>query len=234
MALIKCPKCGKQISEHAERCPHCGISKEDARLLIKQKERAAQIAAEREAAERERQRQEYLAKQESLRKEREAKEAEEARIRAEKRAEWWKANKKKVWISIAIFVVLILAVIAINKIQNTIAEKELNQRVEAAFLAGDSCVNVFAFDEAENFYQQAMELRNDEETRNRIVQKLAEMSNVRTKADDEYNAALRRLKLLLAADDNEFNQYSNACLDKMIEIYPDRQETIYYKNIRGK
>ena len=26
MALIKCPECGKQISDKAEMCPHCGIN----------------------------------------------------------------------------------------------------------------------------------------------------------------------------------------------------------------
>lgn len=26
MALIKCPKCGKQFSEHAEKCPQCGAT----------------------------------------------------------------------------------------------------------------------------------------------------------------------------------------------------------------
>ena len=25
MALIKCPECGKQISDKAEVCPHCGV-----------------------------------------------------------------------------------------------------------------------------------------------------------------------------------------------------------------
>jgi DNA helicase-4 len=25
MALIKCPECGKQISEKADKCPHCGL-----------------------------------------------------------------------------------------------------------------------------------------------------------------------------------------------------------------
>ena len=24
MALIKCPECGKEISDKAEKCPHCG------------------------------------------------------------------------------------------------------------------------------------------------------------------------------------------------------------------
>lgn len=27
MALIKCPECGNNISEHAPSCPHCGIPK---------------------------------------------------------------------------------------------------------------------------------------------------------------------------------------------------------------
>ncbi|MBQ4508682.1 MAG: leucine-rich repeat protein [Paludibacteraceae bacterium] len=71
MALIKCPKCGKEFSDRAQVCPQCGTSKEEVQRLIKEQ-------AEREAAERER-----------IRKEREAKEAEEARIRAKKRTTLW-------------------------------------------------------------------------------------------------------------------------------------------------
>lgn len=212
--FITCPKCGATMRERESKCPQCGTPKEEIQRLIAEKEAA-------EAAERER-----------LRKEREAKEAEEARIRAEKRAEWWKKNGKKVWITIAIIAAIILAIIAVNKIQNAIAERQLNQKVEAAFLSGDSCVNVFAFEEAEKFYEQAMELKNDGATSNRVAKKRTELSNVKQKADKDYDAALRKLKILLDADDNEFNQYSNECLDKMIEIYPDRQETINYKNIR--
>ena len=214
--FITCPKCGATMRERESKCPQCGAPKEEIQRLIAEKEAA-------EAAERER-----------LRKEREAKEAEEARIRAEKRAEWWKKNGKKVWITIGILVAIILAIIAVNKIQNAIAERQLNQKVEAAFLSGDSCVNVFAFEEAENYYQKAMELKDDGATRNRVAKKRTELSNVKQKADKDYDAALRKLKILLDADDNEFNQYSNECLDKMIEIYPNRKETIYYKNIRGK
>lgn len=214
--FITCPKCGSKMRERESKCPQCGTPKEEIQRLIKEQE-------EREAAERER-----------LRKEREAKEAEEARIRAEKRAEWWKKNGKKVWITIGILVAIILAIIAVNKIQNAIAERQLNQKVEAVFLSGDSCVNVFAFEEAENYYQKAMELKDDGATRNRVAKKRTELSNVKQKADKDYDAALRKLKILLDADDNEFNQYSNECLDKMIEIYPNRKETIYYKNIRGK
>ena len=28
MALIKCPECGKSISDKASKCPHCGIPSE--------------------------------------------------------------------------------------------------------------------------------------------------------------------------------------------------------------
>ena len=34
MALIKCPKCGKEFSEHANACPQCGTSKEEVERLI--------------------------------------------------------------------------------------------------------------------------------------------------------------------------------------------------------
>ena len=60
------------------------------------------------------------------------------------------------------------------------------------------------------------------------------LSNAKKQADYDYRSALHKLKILLDADDNEFNQYSNECLDKMIEIYPDRSETMYYKDLRDK
>ena len=78
MALIKCPTCGKEFSDRAQKCPQCGTSMEEVQRLIKEQE-------EREAAERE------------------AKEAEEARIRAEKRA----ANKKRALIIIVLFMVIL-------------------------------------------------------------------------------------------------------------------------------
>ena len=67
MALIKCPKCGKEFSDRAEKCPQCGISKDDAVVFMKKQAEVVRLEAERKAAERVR-----------LRKEREAKEVEEA------------------------------------------------------------------------------------------------------------------------------------------------------------
>ena len=87
MALITCPQCRKQFSDRAEKCPKCGASKEEIQRLIKEQE-------ERDAAERER-----------IRKEREAKEAEEARLLEEKRAEWWRKNKKWIITCISLLVV---------------------------------------------------------------------------------------------------------------------------------
>ena len=226
MALIECPKCGKMFSVHAQACPQCGLSKGEVLAFIEKREEEIRLAAQRKAAELERQRRE---EQERLRKEREEKETEEARIRSEKRAEWWKKNRKKVWITIAIFVSIISVIIAVPKIRNAIAERELNQMVEAYLFSGDSCVNVFAFAEANSFYQKAIYWKNDSETRDRI----AKLYKAKAKADADYNVALERLKILLEADDNEFNRYSNECLDKMIAIYPNRTETIYYKNLRG-
>lgn len=40
MALIKCPKCGRQFSTHANKCPHCGCTSEEVRfLLVEQRDR---------------------------------------------------------------------------------------------------------------------------------------------------------------------------------------------------
>lgn len=38
MALIKCPECGKEISDTVERCPHCGYSlkkRKDKNIIVK-------------------------------------------------------------------------------------------------------------------------------------------------------------------------------------------------------
>lgn len=39
MALIKCPECGKQVSDKALVCPHCGIDEQKALAEIREKRR---------------------------------------------------------------------------------------------------------------------------------------------------------------------------------------------------
>lgn len=43
MALIKCPECGKQISDKAEICPHCGIEVQKILEEIREKKRLLQL-----------------------------------------------------------------------------------------------------------------------------------------------------------------------------------------------
>lgn len=193
-----------------------------------------QTQEEREAAERERQQQEYYAEQERLRQERLAKEAEEERIRAEKRAAWWAANKRKVGIAILILIGIIVSIVTVKKISNAIAAKHAITEAYEMIEQGKELVSTYHFDEAKDLYDQAYRMTMDKEVRNAVQEQNSELTKARQIADVEYNKALKRLKILLDADDNEFNQYSNECLDKMIEIYPNRQETIYYKELRGK
>ena len=35
MALIKCPECGKQMSDMAGSCPHCGYTKMLIKIIVK-------------------------------------------------------------------------------------------------------------------------------------------------------------------------------------------------------
>ena len=79
-----------------------------------------------------------------------------------------------------------------------------------------------------------MEKEEVREMNKYISKKQEESAEYKQKIDEEYNKYLKRLKVLLIADDNVFNKYSNECLDNMIRIYPNRKETIYYKNLRGK
>ena len=61
MALIKCPECGKEISEHAQFCPHCGcpeglISKAVSKQKEMERHRNAEQEAKRQVANEETQR----------------------------------------------------------------------------------------------------------------------------------------------------------------------------------
>ena len=212
MALIKCPKCGKDFSDRAQACPHCGISQEEVARLIAEKEAA-------EAAECERLRQERLVK-----------EAEEERIRAEKRAEWWAANKRKVGIAILILIGIIVSIVAVKKISDAIAAKHAVTEAYEMIEQGKELVSTYHFDEAKDLYEQAYRMTMDNEVRKAVQEQNDELVKARQAAESEYNNALRRLQILLDADDNEFNQYSNECLDKMIAIHPEANTTQYFQN----
>ena len=218
--FITCPVCGKSIRERDAKCPQCGTSKEEIQRLIKDNQA-------KEAAERER-----------LRKEREEKEAEEVRIRAEKaaekarirtekRAEWWKQNRKNVLIALAV----IIFAFCLGFVYRIIVNNSLEKKIVATFEAGDQCVNAYDFKEAEKFYKHALEIDDSENTRNRVSQRISHAKEVKQIADEEYERELKKLRILLDADDNVFNQYSNECLLKMEQIYPEREETKYYKRL---
>ena len=214
--FITCPMCGATMRARESKCTQCGTPKEEIQRLIAEKEAA-------EAAERER-----------LRKEREAKEAEEARIRAEKRAEWWAANKRKVGIAILILIGIIVSIVAVKKIYDAIAAKHAVAEAYEMIEQGKELVSTYHFDEAKDLYDQAYRMTMDKEVRNTIQEQNDELAKARQAAESEYNNALRRLQILLDADDNEFNQYSDECLDKMIEIHPEAKTTQYFQNMRGK
>lgn len=211
---ITCPKCGATMRERESKCPQCGTPKEEIQRLIKEQE-------EREAAERER-----------IRKEREAKEAEEARIRAEQRAAWWAANKKKVGITILVLICIIAAAIGVIKVNNVVNEKQAITQAYEMIEQAEALIPAYKFDEAKQLYDTAFRITDDDDVHKKVQEKRKELEEASQAAESEYNNALRRLRILLDADDNEFNQYSNECLNKMIEIYPDRRESVYYKNLR--
>lgn len=221
MALIICPKCGKQFSDRADKCPQCGITKEDAVVLLKKQEEI-RLAAEREAAERER-----------LRKEQEAKEAEEDRIRAEQRAEWWKQNEKKVRNASLISIVILLLIIIGLKGAQAITAKHAIAEANTIIEQADALIATYQFDEAYNICESGLWNIDNEKARHIVIAKETDIKVARTKADAEYEEALNKLRILLDADDNKFNQYSNSYLDRMIEIYPNRQESIYFMKIRN-
>ena len=221
MALIRCPKCGKSFSEYASKCPQCGITIEDALLLQKKQTEELWLKREKEAAERER-----------IRLEEEAQKAEKERVKAEKRKEWWVKNDTKIIVSIIILMVLLVTGIIIYiYISNEQKERAIAE-AQAYIHLGDSCAAIYHFDEADKYYNNALNATTDEDTHQKAYERSVSLGSKKNQANKAYEEALKRLKILLDADDYEFNQYSNDCLNKMIEIYPDRQETIYYRKIR--
>lgn len=240
MALLKCPECGKQFSEHAQKCPQCGMPTNDViRVSRELEEKARREEEERQRKLREEELRRYeeqerlrVAEEERLRKEREAKEAEAARRIAEQRAEWWKQNGKKVRITTISIVIVVLASITTILIYKTKAEKRAIAEASVLIEQADALVTTYQFDEAYDLYEKAYHCTDNREVRHTLLTKQSELRDARKQADEEYNSALNKLRILLDADDNKFNQYSNNYLDRMIEIYPNRQETIYYKKLR--
>lgn len=211
MALIKCERCGKMFSDRANQCPVCGCTKDESKQIALVKKQQAEREAE----------------------EARLKAEEEVRIRAEKRAEWWRKNKKKVMIVVSIVITLIIAGLVMKNIMKNIAFQKSIVLANQYIASGDSCVAIFRFEEAGCFYQKAKQSTEDDETRRLADRKRYDYLPVeRRKADAEYDNALKRLKIILEADDYVFNEYSNQSLDKMIEIYPNRRESIYYKKMR--
>lgn len=203
----------------------------------KRREHEAEIERQRKAEEARRIAEEKrMAEQkERLRKEAEArKRAEEERKLAKERAEIRKKTAKKVLIAAAISVAIFLLIRGGMKIAQTKATKRAVAEATITIEKADALVVSYQFDEARDLYRDAYRKTKNEEARRILSTKEKEVEDARKKADIEYESTLKKLRILLDADDNVFNQYSNECLDRMIEIYPNRKETIYYQNMRGK
>ena len=160
--------------------------------------------------------------------------AEQERIRAEQEAILRAQNIKKAKRAALILFCVVLVIVAFVMIFKHISAKHAIREAYELIENGDQLVTTYHFDEAHDLFDTARKKTDDSDVQQQLSKSTKKLAEARQIADVEYNKALKRLKILLDADDNEFNQYSNECLDKMIEIYPERKETKYYKNMRGK
>ena len=162
----------------------------------------------------------------------ERKRAKEAKILAEQQAELRRQNLKKVRKAALISLAIFLLVFGGVKVYQAIAAKRAIAEANVVIEQADAFVAKYQFDEAQNICESGLRKIDNEKARRIVLAKETDIRNAKQNADAEYESALRKLRILLDADDNKFNKYSNECLDKMIQIYPDRKETIYYKNLR--
>ena len=171
---------------------------------------------------------------------------EAARIRDEEiRRQIRRQEEKDSRIATAIIIIALVAIpmgIVYSKWGDISQKIEANRAVKEAkkvMLLGDDCVSKGEYSRAMYYYEDAKDLvrtYNSEKADElwRVVnRKLDEATSEKEKVDHEYEESLRKLKILLEADDDQFNRYSNECLDNMIKIYPDRDETVYYKKLRN-
>lgn len=92
MALIQCPKCGKQISDKAYECVHCGYN---AKKEEEKKMREQQVKIKLEQMEQEQKRKIELKEQKKMR---------------------WKKNRKKIILSVSLAIIALVAIPAIGNI----------------------------------------------------------------------------------------------------------------------
>jgi len=142
-----------------------------------------------------------------------------------------KARMKKL---IMLGSIAVVAVIAIIVIIASISKSTSIKKSTSEIILGDDCVAAYRFDEADAHYSAALNYNHSVETQRLVAEKRHAIELAKQKAEEEYNTNLQRLKILLEADDYEFNEFSNQCLDEMLKIYPDKKESIYYNNMRKK
>ena len=194
------------------------------------REREKEIERQRKAEE-----ERKIAEKERLRREEEErKHAEQERIRAEQEKILRAQNIKKAKKAALIFICLALVIVAVVKIYNVIAAKHAITQAYEMIERGDALIPAYKFDEAKQLYDTACRITDDDDVHKKVQEKQKDLEEAIQAAESEYNNALRRLQILLDADDNEFNQYSNECLDKMIAIHPEAKTTQYFQNMRGK
>lgn len=169
--------------------------------------------------------------EERLRREEEKRQrAEQERIRAEQKAISRAQNIKKAKKAALIFIVLAPVIVAAVKVYNVIAAKHAITQAYEMIEQGEALIPAYKFDEAKQLYDTASRITDDDDVQRKVQEKRSELEEASNAAESEYNNALRRLQILLDADNNEFNDLSNACLDKMIEIHPEANTTQYFQN----
>ena len=195
--------------------------------LQKQKEERERKRREQEEAEERKRREE---------EERQALKARRIRLEEEERRRDERRSKVGKWILVVLGIAIAI-VVAVVITQKREKEKKYQQAIDTAkayIASGDSCLKIYHFDEAREFYDKAGRMRVGQDVDDIVEKRESMLWNAQAKADKEYNEALQRLKIFLDADDGEFNDLSNACLDKMIRIYPNRKETKYFQQLRKK
>lgn len=194
---------------------------EEERRKKEEQERKAREEEERRRREAERRAREERQRREAAERERKARE-EKQRAERERRQKALASFMKKAAAAVIVVLLLVTGYRAYVKMQTKAA-------FEHQIALGDDKMSEGRYQDAIAEYRKALEIDGD---RFSIVNEKEDAA--RAEMRKEFSVLLDELKVILKADRNVFNEDSGKRLDRMLELFPENEECVKYRNMRER